>query len=323
MRLLVLGGTVFLGRHIVAAALAQGLQLTLFNRGRAGAALFPEAERLIGDRNGDMSALRGRRFDAVIDCCGYTPEQVTRAAEALGTDLPHYTFISSVSVYAAFPPGAAFDETAALVPGSEGYGALKARSEEAIEQAYPGRVAHVRPGLIVGPHDPTGRFTYWPTRIARGGDVLAPGDPGRLVQFIDARDLALWCLDLARRRTAGTFNAVGPNIPMKRLLDECCAVAGSDARLVWAADEQLIEWGVVPWTGLPLWIPQSDRTFGGMLMASNERAVAAGLSLRPTRQTIRDTLQWARSCDAGSDQSGGTLSPECESGCLERLASGR
>jgi len=319
MKLLVLGGTVFLGRHIVEAALAQGEQVTLFNRGRSAAALFPGVERLIGDRDGDLRALQGRRFDAVVDCSGYTPEQLARTAAALGGETPHYTFISSISAYAAFPPGIAFDETAAVAPGHEGYGALKARAEEALDAALPGRVARVRPGLIVGPHDPTGRFTYWPTRVARGGDVLAPGDPGRMVQFIDARDLALWCLQLARRRTSGVFNAVGPGMTMASLLDECLRVTGSNARFVWLADEELIAQGVAPWTALPLWIPQSDPSFGGMLLAMNRRALDAGLVARPLRETIRDTLQWVNDGGAASASGAGTLSPAMEARCLAHI----
>jgi 2'-hydroxyisoflavone reductase len=315
MKLLVLGGTVFLGRHIVEAALAQGYEVTLFNRGRSGTALFPGAERLIGDRDGNLNALRGRRFDAVVDCSGYTPEQLKRTAEALGGDVPHYIFISSISAYATFPPGIAFDETAPVAPGHEGYSALKARAEEAIGAALPGRVACVRPGLIVGPHDPTGRFTYWPTRVARGSDVLAPGEPARMVQLIDARDLAVWCLELARRRTTGVFNAVGKGMTMASLLEECRSATGSNARFVWVADEELLAQGVAPWTGLPLWIPWSDPSFGGMLLAMNRRAIDAGLVVRPVRETIRDTLRWVN--DGGIATGGAdTLSPEMEARCL-------
>ena len=314
MRILVLGGTVFLGRHIVDAAIAQNHDVSIFHRGKTNHALFPDIERLIGDRDGDLRALNGRRFDAVIDCSGYRPEQLTRTVDALDGEIPYYIFISSISVYAAFPPGVAFDETALVSPGHEGYGALKARAEEAVEAALPARVACIRPGLIVGPHDPSGRFTYWPTRIARGGDVLAPGAPERPVQFIDARDLALWCLGLAQQRALGVFHAVGPGMQMASLLDECRRAAANDARFVWMSDEELLEQAVEPWTGLPLWIPESDPTSGGMLLARNDRAVAAGLVVRPVSETIVDTLQWA----GGSTQSPTvrTLSPEAEAKCL-------
>jgi len=316
MKLLVLGGTVFLGRHIVQAALEQGHQVTLLNRGRHGASLFPTAERLTGDRDGDLQALLGRRFDAVIDCCGYTPEQLARSARALDADTPHYTFISSISAYAAFAPGIRFDETAPLATGLEGYGALKARAEEAIEAALPGRVARVRPGLIVGPFDPTGRFTYWPLRAARGGDVLAPGRPERPVQFIDARDLALWCLQLARDRATGVFNAVGPSVTMASLLEECRAATCCDARFVWMSDDQLVAQGVAPWTGLPLWIPEADPAFGGLLLADNRRALAAGLTARPVRETVFDTFQWAYDSGLAGQTDAATLAPEVEARCL-------
>jgi 2'-hydroxyisoflavone reductase len=292
MKLLVLGGTVFLGRHIVEQALAQGLDVTLFNRGRRAPALFPAATRLVGDRDGDVEALRGRRFDAVIDCSGYTPGQMDRTADVLG-DVPHYVFVSSVSVYAAFPPGVRFDETTPRLAGHEGYGALKARAEEAIEARLPGRVAHVRPGLIVGPHDPTGRFTYWPVRVARGGRVLAPGRPARPVQYVDVRDLAAWCLVLARARTAGPFNAVTPPLPMARLLDACVAATGSDAQFVWRPDAEVVAAGIAPWTGLPLWLPEDDPAFGGMMLGDGARAAAAGLVHRPLIDTVRDTADWA------------------------------
>lgn len=318
MHLLILGGTVFLGRHVVQAALAAGDTVTLLHRGRHGLALFPGVERLLGDRDGDLGALRGRRFDAVIDCCGYTPAQIERTLDALGTDLAHYTFVSSISVHAAFPAGVGFDEDAPVAAGNEGYGAQKARAEEAIQAALRGRVACVRPGLIVGPFDPTGRFTYWPLRVARGGDVLAPGRPERPVQLIDARDLALFCLHLARTRRTGVFNAIGPTLPFGELLDVCRDVAGSDARWVWASDADVLAGGVEPWTELPLWIPEADADFGGMLLADNRRAVAAGLTLRPLRETVADTLRWSHA-EAASAPAPSTLSPQREAACLARL----
>jgi 2'-hydroxyisoflavone reductase len=300
MKLLVMGGTVFLGRHVVEAALARGHEVTMFNRGRHDADAFPQAERLRGDRDGDLSALRDRRFDAVIDTCGYTPAQLRSTADALGAPPAHYVFVSTISVYRAFPPHRPFDEQAPVTEGEDGYGALKARAEEAIESAFPGGVAHVRPGLIVGPHDPTGRFTYWPRRMATGGDVLAPGRPGRPVQLIDARDLAQWCVHLAESRTAGVFNATGPAgaLTMADLLHACRDVAASDARLCWVPDEGLLQQGVAPWTGLPLWIPENDAQFGGMLLADNRRAIAAGLKFRPLDDTIRATLAWERARQA-------------------------
>lgn len=268
--------------------------MTLFNRGRHNPELFPDLEKLRGDRNADLTPLRGRAFDAVIDTSGYRPEQVLAVAEALGQGVAHYVFISSVSVYRTFPPGRSFDEGAPVAEGAEGYGPAKARSEEALLTALPGRVACVRPGLIVGPHDPTDRFTYWPRRVAHGGRVLAPGRPDRLVQFIDVRDLGEWCVRVVERRGIGVFNAVGPGsaLTMGQLLEKCRAVTGSRADFAWVPDAALLETGVNPWSELPLWIPEGDPDFGGMLRADNQRAVAAGLTFRPIADTIRATLEW-------------------------------
>lgn len=297
MKILILGGTVFLGRHIVDAARARGHELTLFNRGQQNADLFPDLEKLRGDRNGDMAALRGRHFDVVIDTSGYTPKHVSAASEALGGRFDHYTFISSISAYREFPPGVPFDEDAPLAGGvPAGYGPLKAYAERALEALAPGRAAHLRAGLIVGPHDPTDRFTYWPRRVARGGLVLAPGRPDRPIQIIDVRDLAEWCVGVAEARITGPFNAVGPQatLTMARLLEVCRTVTGSDARFTWIADDDLVEARVQPWTELPLWIPEEDEHFGGMMLADNRRACAAGLEFRSLEDTVRSTLDWDR-----------------------------
>ena len=319
MNLLVLGGTIFLGRHVVAAALARGHHVTLLNRGRHGSALFPEVEQLVGDRDGDLGALQGRAFDATIDCSGYTPEQVTRSATVLGDGAGHTVFVSSISAYAGFAPGVAYDEDAPLAQGSEGYGALKARSEEALLKACPERAAIVRPGLIVGPHDPTGRFTYWPRRVARGGEVLAPGRPGRQVQFIDARDLAQWLVVLAESRVCGAFNATGPRLSMLDLLELCEEVLAADARFTWVSDTALLAAGAEPWTELPLWLPESDPAFGGMLDADLTRAHAQGLRHRNLMETVVDTLAWANAPDAddrAAARAVATLSPEREARIL-------
>jgi 2'-hydroxyisoflavone reductase len=230
----------------------------------------------------------------VIDTCGYLPEQLNAMAAALGEGAPFYLYVSSISAYAGFPPHTRYDESAPLAQGNEGYGPLKARSEEAIAAALPGRVAIVRPGLIVGPHDPTGRYTYWPMRFARGGAVLAPGRPERPVQWIDARDLAAWCVHLAATRATGVFNAVGPTHTMADLLDTCRTAAGCEARLHWIDDDDLLSAGFEPWTELPLWLPEFDATHGGMLLADARRAESAGLISRPIEATVRDVLAWGR-----------------------------
>lgn len=291
-----MGGTLFVGRHFVEAALARGHEVTLFNRGRRGPELFPRAEKLRGDRDGDLSALHGREFDAVFDPSAYKPAQVSAALAALGGRAGHYTFISSVSAYGTFPPGRAYDEDTPLAAGDEGYGPLKARCEETLEAALPGRAAVVRPGLVVGPHDPTDRFTYWPRRIAEGGDVAAPGRPERPVQLIDARDLAEWCVRLAEGRRTGRFNAAGPaaKLTMGEFLESCRAELGSNARLRWVPDEKVLAAGVKPWTELPLWVPETDPGHGGIMLCDNRRAIAAGLTFRPAADTIRATFEWDR-----------------------------
>jgi 2'-hydroxyisoflavone reductase len=294
MKLLILGGTVFLGRHIVDAALARGHDVTLFNRGQHNPDLFPHVGKLVGDRDSNTNALRGHTFDAVIDTSGYRPQQIRSVMDVLDPSLPHYLFISTISVYRRFAPATSYNEHAPLAEGNDGYGALKVQCERLLEAAMPGRVAHVRPGLIVGPHDPTDRFTYWPRRVAQGGDVLAPGRPQRPVQVIDARDLASWCVQLAETRTTGVFNAAGPDtlLTMQMLLDACRVVTGSDARFTWIDDDRLLAAGVAPWTELPLWIPEPDIDAGGMLLADNRRAIAAGLRFRAIEDTIHATHAW-------------------------------
>ena len=319
MKLLILGGTVFLGRHVVDAALAVGCEVTLLNRGTRAVRFAQPVERLRGDRGRDLGALHDRRFDAVVDCSGYTPAQLQRTADVLGDQVDHYVFVSTISVYARFPSGCAYDESAPVTPSLEGYGGGKARAEEVIQAALPGRVTVVRPGLIVGPHDPTGRFTYWPLRLARGGRVLAPGRPDRPVHFIDVRDLAAWCVQLAQQRTPGVFHGVGPTGTMAGVLQACQQAAGGDAQLVWCDDAQLLRAGVAPWSGLPLWIPEADADFGGMLLASDQRAVQAGLTTRPWVATARDTLAWALA--AGSPTgSAATLTHEAEAEIFAGMA---
>ncbi len=304
MRILVLGGTVFLGRHVVEAALAGGHEVTLFNRGRHNPHLFPEVEKLRGDRDGGLSPLEGRRWDSVVDTSGYVPRIVGASADLLADACEHYTFISSVSVYAEpIRPGTG--ETApvmTLADESEdverNYGALKALCEEAVEKVFPGRALNVRAGLIVGPYDPTNRFTYWVARLARGGDVLAPGPRDQPVQLVDARDLAEWVVGAAERRSTGVFNATGPASPltMEAMLVEVRAALGSDARLVWVDERFLVQAGVEPWSELPLWLaPKTHAEVAGLLSMDVSKAISAGLRFRAPAETVQDTLAWARS----------------------------
>jgi 2'-hydroxyisoflavone reductase len=303
MRILFLGGTKFLGRHAVGAALARGHEVTLFNRGRENPDLFPEAERLRGDRDGGLGALVGREWDAVIDTCGYVPRVVRQSARLLADKVGLYVFVSSVSVYADFtkprdeggPVGVVPDESVEEVTG-ETYGPLKFLCERAVEEALPGRAVSVRAGLIVGPHDPTNRFGYWIRRVARGGEVLAPGDPARRIQLVDARDLGEWMVLTAERRQAGVFNAVGPDYPltMGEFLGVCREVSRSDARITWVGEDFLLANGVEPWGHLPLWLASSDERFRFFLEVEAGRARAAGLTFRPLAETVRDTLAWQR-----------------------------
>jgi 2'-hydroxyisoflavone reductase len=299
VRLLVLGGTKFLGRGIVDAALARGHSVTLFNRGVTNPGLYPEVESIRGDRGGDLSRLSGREWDGVIDPSGYLPRVVRASAELLRGAAGHYVFVSSISVYAD-PLAAGSDESAPLVDAvpdadevtGETYGGLKVGCEEVVREVFGGAHANVRAGLIVGPHDPTGRFTYWPVRVARGGEVVAPGDPDRVVQVVDVRDLGAWLVHVAEERIGGVFNASGePRLSMGELLETCRAASGSDAELVWVTDEFLLGQGVGPWMELPLWLEPAD---AGFLQVDVSRAVAAGLRFRPIAETVADTLAWAR-----------------------------
>ncbi|RMD97686.1 MAG: epimerase [Deltaproteobacteria bacterium] len=302
MKILILGGTRFLGRHLVAAALEAGHEVTLFHRGRTNPDLYPELERIIGDRDGDLSRLAKRTFDAVIDTCGYHPRLVGAAAAFFAKRASHYTFISSVSVYRDFSKEGLREEAeVATVEDPEDetvtparYGGLKALCEAAAEAAMPGRVLHLRAGLLVGPFDPTDRFTYWPMRIARGGEILAPGSPEDPIQFLDARDLARWTIEMAARSVVGVYNVVGParRETRRAFLEQCCRIVGREAIFTWIPEAFLCEAGVLPFTEMPLWVPAAT---SGLLAVDPSRALAAGLRPSPWEETIRDTWQWRRS----------------------------
>jgi 2'-hydroxyisoflavone reductase len=303
MRLLILGGTHFLGRHAAEEAIRRGHDLTLFNRGRSAPDLFPEAERLRGDRDGGLDPLRDREFDAVLDTCGYVPRVVGQSVELLRGATGRYVFVSSESVYATSRQDGVVDEDGRLhdppAPEVEDvmdhYGGLKVACERVVQTGFGSDAVVVRPGLIVGPHDPTNRFTYWVRRLHEANDgepVLAPATPDRQVQFIDARDLAAWILDLIERGTTGVFNADGPATPltMADALDACATAAGTAPPIEWVDEAFLLEHKVEPWMGLPLWIPEDDPE--GLAVFDNGRAVAAGLTFRPAAETASDTLAW-------------------------------
>jgi 2'-hydroxyisoflavone reductase len=311
MRVLVLGGTLFLGRHLLEAALERGDEVTIFNRGRTSPGLYPQVEELRGDRDaGDLESLRGRRWDAVVDTSAGIPRWVRESASLVSDHVERYTFVSSASVYAdTRSPGT--DEEAPVhrledegfeeITSAEVYGGLKVLCEHAAEEALPGRALNVRAGLMVGPYDPTGRFTYWVHRIARGGEVLVPEPRDQPVQLVHARDLAEWMLAAAERGEAGVFNATGPESPltMEELLEAIREETSSDARLTWVEERSLVERGVEAWSDLPLWLaPATNPESAGFLALDVSKAVAAGLRFRPLGSTIRDTLEQAETSPA-------------------------
>jgi 2'-hydroxyisoflavone reductase len=311
VKLLLLGGPRFLGRAVVDAALARGHELTFFNRGTTNTELYPEVEWIVGDRTGDLDALRGRTWDAVIDTSGYLPGAVRRSAEALA-DCSRYCFVSSISVYADLSTTNAEDSPLAELGDlpddevtDESYGPLKALCEDAARDVLGERALVVRPGLIVGPHDPTGRFTYWPHRIARGGEVLAPAPPERLTQVIDVRDLGEWMVVLCEQGVGGTFNATHPGFAWAELMDACASVSARDAEITWVPDTFLLEHEVGQWMELPLWIAMPEA-----MDADVERALEAGLAFRPLAETVSSTLTEAETTDAAG------LTPEREAALL-------
>lgn len=299
MDLLILGGTRFVGRHLVRTALAAGHRVSIFHRGRTNPGLFAEAEHIYGDRDGGLGPLRGRIWDAAIDVSGYVPRVVGDSAELLAEAVPFYAFISTGSVYAAAQDGmdenaplkTLPDETVEAVTGAT-YGGLKALCERAVRHAYPQHHLVVRPGIVAGPYDPSDRFTYWPVRAARGGEMLAPPFPDQPVQLIDARDLSAWIVHMLENGWVGTYNAVGPALPatMRDMLEACCAAAGSDARLTWVAPEFAARHHLNT-QALPFSVPP-DRA--ALFTMDNRRAIAAGLDPRPIAETAADTLAWAQ-----------------------------
>jgi 2'-hydroxyisoflavone reductase len=276
--------------------------MTLFNRGKTHPGLFPDVEKLHGDRDGHLEALAGRSWDAVVDTSGYVPRVVEQSAKLLAPSVGQYLFISTISVFKSHAI-VGMDESAELeklppeAAGSEEvmkyYGALKALCEQTVEAALPGRALNVRPGLIVGPGDETDRFTYWPVRVARGGEVLAPGSGKDPVQFIDARDLAAFCVKLLEDKKTGIFNATGPatTLTMAELLDACKRASGSDARFTWVDDAFLEKNEVSAWSDMPVWVPSSPEDMG-FTRISNKKAIAAGLTFRPAEESAKATLAW-------------------------------
>lgn len=313
MKLLILGGTRFLGRHLTELALAQGHAVTLLHRGRSGPGLFPQAEHLIADRDGDLGALDAGEWDSVIDTSAYVPRQVRAVAARLRGRVGQYQLVSTISVYAdVAADGVAaghaatgrVDETAALqtladasaeaITGAT-YGGLKVLCEQAACEGFAGHCLVSRPGLLVGPHDPTGRFSWWVQRLLRGGCVLAPGDPATPVQFIDARDAAAWHLRQAEHAATqpktGIYNLTGPAQPFTigGMLQAACDTLNPTAQLQWVDEKFLADAGVAPWSDLPVWLPRAQ---AGLHRVNINRALATGLHCRPLADTLSDTAQW-------------------------------
>ena len=332
LSVLILGGTGFLGPALVEVCRARGHTVTLFNRGKTRPELFPDLEKLQGDRDPNkgegIKALSGRRFDAVFDDSGYYPRHVRASAELMAPNVGQYVYVSSISCYARTDIENA-DESAELarIPDPtvetmgaqyENYGALKALCEEAAQAALPGRATVIRPGYIVGPGDPTDRFTYWPVRIGRGGDVLAPGAASDPVQVIDVRDLAAFMLRCVEQRFIGRFNACGPakKLEWGRVLTDCQALAKEPSSLHWVGLDELEQLGPL---NLPIWAPYAGET-KGFHMTSNRAAIAKGLEFRPIEDTLRDLTAWFYSLpEERQKQLRAGLSAEAERAALVKL----
>ena len=338
MKLLIIGGTQFLGRHLTTAALEGNHEVTLFNRGNHPS--MANVETIVGDRNRDLHKLRGRHWDAVVDTCGFLPDNVRAVAEA-SDSVERYVFISSVSAYADFSV-VGVDEAAPLkslnsdqlaeanaidssgpssaVNYGKLYGGLKALCEAAAEEVMPGRVLNIRPGLIVGPDDYTDRFTYWVVRTAGGGEVLAPARPECPVQFIDVRDLAEWIVRMLERKATGVYNANGlPGVTtMASLLESCNETSGDKASFTWVSEEFLLAEPVWAWTEMPLWMPEEAAPhMKGFMLINCDKAVAAGLTYRPLSETIEDTLSWWETNCSGEKMKAG-IDREREQRLLEK-----
>ena len=304
LRILFLGGTGFLGPHTVRYALRRGHNVTLFNRGKTNSALFPELETIVGNRDpdidGGLSGLEKRSWDAVIDTSGYVPRFVSASSRVLSENTDQYLFVSTICAYDNWLEGAANrTETEPLAtlddPATEDvsthYCALKGYCERAVEEMLPGRATQIRPGLIVGPRDSSDRFTYWPVRASRGGEMLAPGKPSDLTQFIDVRDLGQFMVHCLERKLTGDYNLVRPPVQFGDLLRACVAAGASSTKLTWVPASFLADNGLRPWQELPMWAA-SDTPLSGSLTWSGEKALAAGLGIRDLDDTVRATLEW-------------------------------
>lgn len=312
-----LGGSRFLGRTFVESAQNQNHEITIFNRGSQNDG-FKDVEIITGDRFGDLKELENRNWDAVLDTSGFIPSTVAKSTELLKDRVMHYTFISSISVYQDWVLenfdenykvfDMSLEEANKLSKDSKGplyeyYGQFKALCEVLTEKNMPGRVLNVRAGQLMGPYDYTDRIPYWLHRIAKGGKVLAPGNPNRPVQVIDNKDLSEWILKMMVSQTGGTFNATGPGyqLSIKEFLNTCIKVTAADAELVWVSEDFLLEHGVAPWTEMPLWVPEDfplspelKKPWKGAFRVNIDKAITSGLSFRPLEESLAEISQWER-----------------------------
>ena len=336
MKLLIIGGSRFLGRHLVTAALDRNHEITLFNRGNYPPP--PNTKQIIGDRDHDLSKLQGHEWDAVIDTCGILPRSVEASAKSLSASVGIYVFISSVSVYADVSvPGVLenaplktltneqLDEANQIHrSGSNNYGSLygglKALCEQALLDVIPERSLVIRPGLIIGPYDYTDRFTYWVMRVARGGEVLAPGRPARSVQFIDVRDLSEWILRMVELKASGVYNANGlpGSLTMEEILTACKTVTNSDATFTWVSESFLIQENVTAWSKMPLWLPEENAPqLIGFMFVNCDKAIIAGLKLRLLHDSVSAIYSWRKNVPSEDPMIAG-LDTESEDRLLQK-----
>ncbi|HRE58422.1 MAG TPA: NAD-dependent epimerase/dehydratase family protein [Candidatus Kapabacteria bacterium] len=309
MNILFIGGTLFLGRHCVESALSRHHTVTLFHRGKSNPGLFPDIEHLYGDRKHDTQALLDRKWDAVIDTCGYLPSDIDSIAQALVGNIGFYQFISSVSVYADnaingieedYPIATMPSDADTSVFAMEHYGALKYLCEQRVLEYYGAdRVQNIRPGLIVGQYDPSDRFTYWVRRGAEGGKIIVPGGDAYHIQYIDVRDLADWMIHCAEHHTTGTYNAVTP--PAFITLPDIIRAAGEctdiQQTLLYPSDTFFEEQGIAPWSQMPVWIPSTMTDYKGFSSISAQKAIAQGLTFRSPADTVRALYEWDKNRD--------------------------
>ncbi len=330
MKIIIIGGTRFLGRYLVESALDRNHEVTLFNRGQSNPELYPDIKQIHGDRDGELDKLKGQTWDAVIDTCCYYPRIVSASAEFLADKAGHYTFISSISVYGDLskpgvneqsPVGIIEDTTIEEIT-EDSYGPLKALCEQVVEKQFPDKTLVIRPGLIVGPFDLSDRFTYWVNRISKGGKVLVPKPKDYKMQYIDVRDLSDWIIRMIEDEKIGIFNGIGPDykLTMQDFLDNCKKILKSDAELIWVSEKFLKENKVENWTDLPIWI--NDKKYQGMLQTDCQKAFSNGLKFRLFEDTIKDTLKWCLSRPKDYQWKAG-LSFEREAELLEKWNTGK